>query len=135
MKSTLARQPLSIAINASDTVFQNYASGVIKISENCSTDLNHAVVVVGYSEKDDNVDTCIPAKIECKVTKWWHTCAPVERGLKADEDCFHNYWKIQNSWGSWWGDEGFVRFEIAEDGDGVCGMYKYVETIERLGGY
>merc|ERR1712156_1417243 len=36
----------------------------------------------------------------------------------------HNYWKIQNSWGTNWGDQGFVLFEIAE-GAGVCGMNSY----------
>ena len=30
-----------------------------------------------------------------------------------------NYWKLQNSWGSHWGDNGFIKFEI-QDGDGVC---------------
>jgi len=94
------------------------------------------VVVVGYSEKDDSVDPPAPLETVCTVTKWWHTCETVEtRLLQTDVEGHSNYWKVQNSWGSWWGDEGFIRFEIEEDGDGVCGMYKYVESIERLGGY
>jgi KDEL-tailed cysteine endopeptidase len=136
MKSTLAKQPLSIAIDAGQAAFQSYKSGVVKMSDNCGNQLNHAVVVVGYSEKDDSVDPpAPPVDVECDVTKWWHTCEPVERRLQADVEGLSNYWKIQNSWGSWWGDEGFIRIDIEEDGDGVCGMYRYVETIERQGGY
>jgi len=31
------------------------------------------------------------------------------------------YWKIQNSWGSWWGDGGFAYFAIQDElEDGNC---------------
>lgn len=135
MKSTLVNQPLSIAIDAGQAAFQSYKSGVVKMSDNCGNSLNHAVVVVGFSEKDDVNPPEPPVEVECDVTKWWHTCEEVGRRMQADEEGLSNYWKIQNSWGNWWGDEGFIRIDIEEDGDGVCGMYRYVETIERLGGY
>ena len=53
----------------------------------------------------------------------------------ADSEGLNNYWKIQNSWGSGWGDGGFIRLAIEEDGQGVCGMYSYIESIERASGY
>jgi len=49
--------------------------------------------------------------------------------MLQDANGYDNYWKVQNSWGTWWGDEGFALFEMAE-GDGVCGMNAYVEWAE-----
>jgi len=40
-----------------------------------------------------------------------------------------NYWKVQNSWGTGWGDDGFILIEIV-GGDGVCGINKVVEWVE-----
>jgi C1A family cysteine protease len=40
-----------VAINASSEVFQSYKSGVITSWE-CSTDINHAVTVVGYNKNN-----------------------------------------------------------------------------------
>jgi len=39
--------PVSVAIQADQTVFQNYTSGVLT-STACGTDLDHAVTAVGY---------------------------------------------------------------------------------------
>lgn len=33
-----------------------------------------------------------------------------------------SYWIIQNSWGTWWGEDGFVRYAV-EDGMGICDLY------------
>ena len=33
-------------------------------------------------------------------------------------------WKIQNSWGTLWGDQGFIKFKVERSGRGVCGMYR-----------
>jgi len=50
LKAALIVQPVSIAIQADQKVFQFYRSGVIKA--NCGDDLNHAVLVVGYTTID-----------------------------------------------------------------------------------
>ena len=44
-----------------------------------------------------------------------------------DEDVY--YWKIQNSWGYWNGDNGFWRI-LVTDGVGVVGMNRDFEWIE-----
>ena len=44
------------------------------------------------------------------------------------------YWLVQNSWGNWWGDQGFIKLAV-EEGEGVSGMNTYAEYIEVLPGY
>ena len=47
LKSAVSRQPVTIAIQADESAFQQYKSGII--SSNCGTKLNHAINIVGYS--------------------------------------------------------------------------------------
>jgi len=46
LMSALAQQPLSIAIEADQAIFQHYKNGVI--TGNCGTMLDHGVLLVGY---------------------------------------------------------------------------------------
>ena len=75
--------------------------------------INHAVTIVGYTDKNEK------NRLEkCKVKNWWVTCD------YTDADGDENYWKLQNSWGWWWGDKGFIKIKI-EDGEGVCRINKW----------
>ena len=47
LKAAVARQPVSIAIEADQTAFQGYAGGVLN-SKACGTQLDHGVTIVGY---------------------------------------------------------------------------------------
>jgi len=47
MKAALAQQPLAVSIEADKRVFQTYTSGVLD-STSCGTNLDHAVLAVGY---------------------------------------------------------------------------------------
>ena len=47
---------------------------------------------------------------------------------KKDSDGDGNYWKIQNSWGTSWGDDGFIKIAV-EDGKGVSGMNQEIQAI------
>lgn len=47
LKTALATQPVSVAIEANEDIFQHYSSGVIK--SGCGDDLDHAVLAVGYT--------------------------------------------------------------------------------------
>merc|ERR1719181_1638477 len=150
IKAKLAEQPLSVALDAGSAAFQWYKSGVVKQSDNCGTSLNHAVVMVGYTDSgnapepddDEDEDDYNPPEPDeddeeddgdvsgCTVTKWWHTCSQNNRRRRMqDVSGNDNYWKIQNSWGTWWGDEGFIRIEIT-DGYGVCGINSVVEWVD-----
>jgi len=46
MKSAVAQQPVSVAIEADKPMFQHYASGVL--SGECGAGVDHGVLVVGY---------------------------------------------------------------------------------------
>ena len=139
VKAKLREQPLAVAVDAGSAAFQFYKSGVVKQEDGCGTRLNHAVVLVGYTEKEDEVDpspgpepTPEPCNDEFKVNKWWHNeaCDTKVSGRvqSKDSEGLSNYWKIQNSWGMYWGDEGFIRLEITE-GEGVCGINKHIEFV------
>jgi len=65
-------QPVSVAIEADQSGFQLYKSGVF--CGVCGTNLDHGVLAVGYGSE----------------------------GTQA-------YWKIKNSWGTSWGEKGYIR--------------------------
>ena len=46
MMTALQKRPLAVAVQADKIAFQNYKSGVV--SSGCGTNVNHAVVIVGY---------------------------------------------------------------------------------------
>ena len=136
---------MTAAIDAGSYVFQTYKSGVIRGSDNCGTAINHAVVIIGYSDVGDSTPTPPEPEVEpevnpevnpdqpteptCSVTKWWRNCdAPARRAL-ADSDGDEGYFKVQNSWGIGWGDEGFVKIAI-EEGSGPCEINSYMYYVD-----
>jgi len=79
MKAKAMMQPLAVALDAGKAAFQFYKSGVVKASDGCGSQLNHAVVIVGYSSGDDSgpdpsPEPTPPTPTDCTVTKWWHSC-------------------------------------------------------------
>jgi C1A family cysteine protease len=86
LKTQLATQPVSIAIQADQRVFQSYSSGVFD-DERCGTALDHAVTLVGY-------------------------------GTEGGQE----YYLMRNSWGSSWGENGYMKMGMNGDGPGVCGV-------------
>jgi len=86
LMAAISQQPVSIAIEADQSAFQFYSSGVL--TSECGTQLDHGVLAVGYGQ---------------------------ENGV--------NYWKVKNSWGPQWGDEGYIKLsrDVSQDG-GQCGI-------------
>jgi len=79
-------QPVSVAIEADQSVFQFYSSGVMDSS--CGTNLDHGVLVVGWGELNGK-----------------------------------SYWKVKNSWGSSWGDNGYILLSRnVTNPEGQCGI-------------
>ena len=94
MKAALAKQPLSVSIEADQTVFGSYSGGVLD-SPKCGTMLDHAVLVTG----------------------WGH-----------DEASGLDYWEVKNSWGTSWGDDGYIKIAIVY-GKGICGIQEEPLTV------
>lgn len=87
LMSALAKQPVAVAIEADQSSFQFYSSGVL--TKACGTHLDHGVLAVGYGTSEDGID----------------------------------YYKIKNSWGTTWGEEGYIRLERGGDQEkGQCGI-------------
>merc|ERR1711871_619354 len=100
MLAAVNKGPVSVAIEADQSGFQFYKSGVF--SGTCGTNLDHGVLVVGY-------------------------------GTDSGKD----YWKVKNSWGTTWGQEGYILLERGSNsttgrkllgggggGSGECGLLK-----------
>lgn len=104
MMTAVATQPIVVYFQVSKD-FQGYYSGVYR-SSTCTTSVNHAMTIVGYSTKTAEGD----------------------------------YWIVQNSWGTGWGEDGYVKIGMTGKGDGPCGMYNYVyqpslKWVKYLNGY
>merc|ERR1719333_1508248 len=88
LEAAVAQGPVSVAIEADQSAFQLYKSGVL--TGRCGAQLDHGVLAVGYS----------------------------------NEGAQH-YWKVKNSWGANWGENGYIR--LCKDcnanyGKGQCGI-------------
>jgi len=91
IRTALVKQPISVAIESHQQVFQFYSSGVFD-SAACGSDVDHGVLMVGYGTEDGQ-----------------------------------DYYKIKNSWGTSWGEDGYVKFaRDSSDPNGQCGVYSIV---------
>jgi len=88
LMQALQSQPVSIAIEADQSSFQMYKSGVFQGP--CGAQLDHGVLLVGSG---------------------------TDGGL--------NYWRVKNSWGSSWGDNGYIRIIRDRNMCGLANMASY----------
>ncbi|KAL7453380.1 hypothetical protein ACHAWC_005055 [Mediolabrus comicus] len=84
LKAAIATQPVSVAVSAGSFEWQFYRSGVY--DKGCNDEMDHGVLAVGYGHYDPTLD-------------------PYAKTNATAED----YFLIKNSWGRWWGEEGFIK--------------------------
>lgn len=85
LQSALDNQVVTVAVEAANSIWKNYKTGVI---QQCPGDRsNHAVIAVGYGTKD-GVD----------------------------------YFKIKNTWGTTWGERGYMYLQRGVGGKGMCNV-------------
>jgi len=99
LKSAVANQPVSVAIEADKSAFQLYNGGVID-SAKCGHNLDHGVLIVGYG---------------------------------TDSDSGKDYWKVKNSWGPTWGEEGYVRMVRGKNMCGIAQQASYPTGVKAEG--
>ena len=87
LEAAIAKQPVSVTVEADKPVFHHYTGGIINSSA-CGTGLDHAITAGGFSKTSDG----------------------------------GAYYIVRNSWGSSWGESGYVRIAATSSGPGICGI-------------
>ena len=106
LKKAVSQQPVSVAIEADQRSFQLYAGGVYH-AEDCGTQLDHGVLVVGYGIDHNSSNVIIPGAIK-------------------------KFWKIKNSWSEQWGEGGYIRIaRDVESPSGMCGVAEMASYPEK----
>ena len=88
--------PLAVGINGSDPRFLAYKDGIYS-RDDCDQAANHALLIVGYGEDEDENGNIV------------------------------RYWISRNSWGEAWGENGYVKIKRGSGAKlepGVCGIAK-----------
>lgn len=102
MIAALQKSPVAVAISAYNPTFQYYTGGIIEDAQGCGTQVDHAVLLVGYGQAEDGTP----------------------------------FWLIKNSWGSSFGENGFVRIRRGlldqTNGLGVCGILSQGNTLMEV---
>jgi len=88
LMNALNQQPVAIAIEADQSSFQFYKSGVF--TGPCGAQLDHGVLLVG-----------------------------------SGTDGGQQYWRVKNSWGASWGDQGYIRMIRGKNMCGLSNMASY----------
>jgi len=102
LMSAIQQQPVSVGLAAGADAFQHYKSGVVLSSKLCGANINHAAVAIGYGS----------------------LTYKNSQGKSITE----GYWLIKNSWGSSWGQNGYIMLSRSGNTCGVLSQAVYPEV-------
>ncbi len=111
LQQAIAQQPVSIAIAVNCEDFFEYSGGVLDIS--CSdraSDINHAVIAVGYNLKPSNGDKPYYI-VKCAACLCFCFSIRSGRGIVPFFE-FVADTSSRNSWSTYWGEKGYVRMAV-----------------------
>ena len=108
-----------------------YISGVTEETESCDVDEDKLVITVSKYYTVDNEDDMIdyvlstgPLSVCLDASDWSSyvegivsscTSVPNHCVQVVGVDTTNNYWKVRNSWGTDWGDEGYIYLKTGKD--------------------
>ena len=105
LKELVAMQPIGVAMHSNARCLMSYRNGVLR-EQDCGC---------SFEEK----------------TQVNHAVTIVGYGKNKDNEECPEYWKVKNSWGSNWGDQGFFKLCIPKDHSslptGTCQVRSYVQ--------
>ena len=130
--------PLTMAVSAGNDCWRFYKSGILSSKDQCPTYLDHAVLAVGFeTEAVIEKQSCRRAskrEFRSKKCEGQDSDIRLEKIEQKSMCCTYSqeedvaYWLLQNSWGTRWGLEGFIKIEM-ESGIGVSGVNQLIEYV------
>eukprot|EP00253_Pinus_taeda_P006590 PITA_06590 len=91
LKAAVTKQPIMVAIQAQSDEFHMYMEGIFSGPCGQGSEINHAVVLVGYG----------------------NPIRGANKGIK--------FWRVKNSWGVGWGEGGYMRLlRDVQAQEGIC---------------
>jgi len=140
---------MTVAVGGDNDCWRFYSSGILSMSDGCPIGTSHAVALVAYTAGATS-DVCTTTSVwNCDDCDFCHKadCTPRQGGDDFESlngpgradfnlwvDCCvwetvtnctsvttPSFWTIQNSWGTGWGEKGFMHIEVTE-GWGVSGI-------------
>lgn len=89
----------------------------------CSISIDHAVLIVGYGTLYcSKIHGKSQEELQAMLSKDEYESYKNDLSLCMNESNNIDYWIIKNSWGSQWGESGFIRLYKGAGGLGMCGL-------------
>eukprot|EP01034_Spumella_vulgaris_P023998 gene23998-30285_t len=113
------------------------------VSGDCTSNWNPLVTITGYSMLSDEdsmvsyVLTTGPLSVCVDASDWYSYTSGILSSCGSSIDhCVQavgvntddNYWKVRNSWGTSWGESGYIRLNLYADTCGITYLPTYVDA-------